>query len=60
VKNANAMTPALTMPSTPSTRLANSCGCDRLPAATAIVQIASTVIQSSIDPSCPPQAAVAL
>ncbi len=60
VISANAIMPALTMPSTPSTRLANSCGCERLPAATAIVHTASTAIQSSIEPSCPPHAAVAL
>ena len=54
------MMPELTMPSTPSTRLENSSGCDRLPAATASVQIASTVIQNSIEPSWPPQAAVNL
>jgi hypothetical protein len=45
------MMPALTMPSTPSTRLENSSGCERLPTVTAIVQIASTVIQNSMEPS---------
>jgi hypothetical protein len=51
VNSANAMIPALTMPSTPSTRLANSSGCERLPAATASVQIPSTVIQNNMEPS---------
>ena len=35
-------------------------GCERLPAATALVQIASTAIHKSSAPSCPPHTAVAV
>ncbi len=51
------MKPALTKPSTPSTRLRNCVGSARLKAATASVQIASTSIHSSSEPSCAPHTA---